>query len=103
MYSSIASIPTKLLRTFLLRGVTLWLLARIMGKAALASVSTSEAAGPLLSLWALVMTGSLMLVDLHRRRELALLQNLGVSTFHAVVVATMPALLLEALLVMLVP
>jgi hypothetical protein len=47
------------------------------------------------------MTASLTLVDLHRRKELALLHNLGITTSITVVVATLPAIAVEAVLVML--
>lgn len=101
MITRIASLPTRLLRTLLLRGVTLWFLARIMGKATLASVSSTESEGLLLSGWVVVMTSGLTLIDLHRRRELALLHNLGITTPHAVMLATLPGIVLELLLVML--
>ena len=85
----------------LVRGSTLWLLARLMGLAALAAVS--DPASPLLPAWVIAMTLSLTLVDLHRRKELALLHNLGITTSSAVMVAALPAVVLEAILVMLVP
>ena len=95
----VATLPPRLLRTILLRGATLWLLARLTGMAVLAAVSDPRS--PLLPAWVLVMTGSLTLVDLHRRKELALFHNLGITTSTAVVVATLPAIAVEAILVML--
>lgn len=95
----IATLPPRLLRTLLIRGTTLWLLARLMGMAVLTAVS--DAASPLLPAWAVVMTATLLLVDLHRRKELQLLHNLGISTSSAVAVATAPAIVLEVVLVML--
>lgn len=92
-----------MLRTFLLRGVTLWLLARLMGKAALASGSTTEASTLLFPLWVVALTASLTLVDLHRRKELALLHNLGIPTIQTLVVATVPSIIFETLLVMILP
>jgi hypothetical protein len=77
----------------------LWLLARLTGIAVLAAVS--DPASPLLPAWVVVMTASLLLVDLHRRKELQLLHNLGISTSSAVAVATAPAIVLEVVLVML--
>jgi hypothetical protein len=97
----ITSFPARLLRAVLVRGVTLWLLARIVGKAALASVGTTESGGALLPAWVILMTASLTLVDLHRRRELTLLHNLGISTAQVVSLASLPAVAIEALLVML--
>ena len=84
----------------LLRGASLWLMARLMGMAILAAVS--DPASPLLPAWVLVMTASLTVVDLHRRKELALLHNLGITTSRVVMIATLPATFLEAILVMLV-
>ena len=95
----IATLPPRLLRSLLIRGTTLWLLGRLMGMAVLAAVS--DPASPLLPAWVVVMTGSLLLVDLHRRKELQLLHNLGISTSSAVAVAATPAIGLEAVLVML--
>jgi hypothetical protein len=44
------------------------------------------------------VSSTLLLVDLHRRKELALLHNLGIVTSQAVVVGTVPAIIMEALL-----
>ena len=96
---AIATLPPKLLRTIVVRGATLWLLARLTGLAALAAVS--DPASALLPVWVIVMTASLNLVDLHRRKELTLLHNLGITTSTAVGVATLPAIAVEAVLVML--
>lgn len=103
MNSHFASFPARLLRTFLLRGATLWLLARLMGSAALAAVSTTGAGSLLFPVWVVVMTASLTLVDLHRRREVALLHNLGITTVQTVVIATVPSIIFESLLVMILP
>lgn len=60
-----------------------------------------EAAGTLVPVWTLMMMPGLMLVDLRRRKELALLHNLGVTTHGAVIAGITPALVLEAGLLML--
>ena len=96
---SIATVPQKLVRRLLLRGASTWLLARLMGMATLAAVSNP--ASSLLPAWVLVMTAILTLVDLHRRKEVVLLHNLGIRTSHAVALVTLPAIAAEALLVML--
>ena len=83
----------------MLRGASLWFLARLMGKAVLAAGGVTAA--PLLPTWVIVMTAGLILIDLHRRKELALLHNLGVTTLRAVFITTLPAMALEATLVML--
>lgn len=70
-----------------------------MGMAVLAS--GQQTAAPLLSIWIVVMTASLTLVDLHRRKELSLLHNLGIATSRTVMMATIPAIVLETVFVML--
>ena len=96
-----ALFPARLLRTFLLRGICFWFLARLMGMAVLGG-STNESSGLLLSIWVVVMTASVTLIDLHRRREVALLHNLGITITGTVGVAAFPAVIIEAGLVMLV-
>jgi hypothetical protein len=100
LFNLTATVPSGLLRTLLLRGAVLWLLARLMGRAILAA--GGQSAAPLLPAWVVVITASLTLVDLNRRKELALIHNLGVTTSHAVIMATLPAMALETALVMLV-
>ena len=91
-----ARLPARFLRALLLRGAVLWLFARIMAIAILASAELSDDGGPLVPLWTLVASSTLLLVDLHRRKELSLLHNLGVATHQAVVIGTLPAVILEA-------
>jgi hypothetical protein len=66
------------------------------------SFVSGDPAGALLSGWVVLMTASLTLIDLHRRRELSLLHNLGINTAWAVSLSTLPAIVAETLLVMLV-
>ena len=101
--SRIAPFPARLRRTLLVRGATFWLLAWIIGKGILAIGGTTDSGEVLLPFWAVVMTVSLVLVDFHRRHELTLLHNLGISTVQAVALAATPAVVLEGLLVMLLP
>ena len=101
LFNHTVRIPTTLLRRLVLRGAFIALLARLMGTAVLAA--GGQTAAPLLPAWVVVMTAILVLVDLHRRRELALLHNLGITTSRAVMIAAVPALTLEAGLVMLLP
>jgi len=56
------------------------------------------APGPIMSFWGVVITAALVLVDLHRRKEVMLLHNLGVTTQHAILVGTIPAVMLEILM-----
>lgn len=90
-------IPGRVLKTLLLRGTILWLLARLMAAAILgAAADASSRGGKALPAWTLAMSATLLLVDLHRRKELMLLNNLGVFTWHAILVGSIPALVLEA-------
>ena len=88
-------IPLSYLQHLLLRGSILWLLARL---SAAAVVGGTADFGLMLSFWAVAITTALVLVDLHRRREVMLLNNLGVTTQQAIVVSTIPAVILEVLL-----
>ena len=90
-------LPTRLLRAVLLRGTASWLFARF---AAVVVISLAKEQGldvgaALTPLWALLITPGVVLVDLQRRKEIALLHNLGVTTRFAVAVGTVPALLIE--------
>lgn len=89
--------PPVLLKTLILRGISLWFLARLMGLAVFSSAG-APGGGAMLPLWALAVSASLVHIDLHRRKELMLVKNLGVTTAHAVVTGTIPALLLEIML-----
>ena len=64
----------------------------------LAAAAVSEGGGVLVPLWTIAVSSTLLLVDLHRRKEFALLHNLGIVTSQAVVVGTVPAIIMEALL-----
>ena len=89
--------PPVLLKTLILRGISLWFLARLMGVAVL-SAAGAHGGGAMLPVWALAASASLVHIDLHRRKELMLVKNLGVTTAHAVVIGTIPALLFETVL-----
>jgi hypothetical protein len=99
-------IPAKFLRHLVLRGIILWVLARLavlaIGAAAAANqvpgAEQTVAPGPILSFWGVVVTAALVLVDLQRRKELMLLHNLGVTTQHAIIVGMIPALTIETFL-----
>jgi len=93
--------PNRYARTLLLRGVVLWFLARIMALVIIAwaadvsGVDLSDTGAPLPA-WSLPACAALALVDLRRRKELVLLHNLGVHTANAIAVASIPAVLIEA-------
>ena len=94
-------------RAILIRGVALWMLARVMVFAMamfLATMSRSDllGAGDLLrgtniivAAWAMLVSAALVLLDLHRRHETALLNNLGVTTSTAVGLGSVPAAVME--------
>lgn len=87
-----------------MRGAVLWFLSRLMAKGMMSYANVeSGASGTLVPVWTLLMLPSLMLADLWRRKELALLHNLGVTTHAAVLVATIPALVIEAALLVFLP
>lgn len=101
-------IPPRFLKHLLVRGVVIWLLARLaafvvkeaMGSMARTAVQLSDLAvhpGA-----AIVVAAALVLADLHRRKETMLLRNLGVATGHAVLIGTIPAFLCEGLRAVLV-
>lgn len=105
------AIPTRYSRTLLLRGVVLWAVSRLMVKVLYMFISANAGSETtsaftqgnplLLTAWTLVLTAALVRLDLYRRHEVALLNNLGVITSHAVAVGTVPALLLETALTIL--
>jgi hypothetical protein len=92
-------IPPLLLRTLILRGLVLWFLARVMAIVVLAWADISGGS-PLQPVWTLAVAASLVLADLHRRKELLLLHNLGVATAPAIVIGTIPAFLFESALLL---
>ncbi len=97
-------IPRRFLRALLLRGTALWFLARGMAIVIIAwaaqnggrGVEMSDGAWALLPWWTLAMTPALVLLDLHRRREVLLLNNLGIVTGRAVFIGTIPSFVMEA-------
>ena len=92
-------IPSVFLQQLLVRGAILWLLVRLMAVALLrASGQAAESGVPL---WTVAMAASLVLVDLHRRKEIMLLQNLGITTVSAVSMAALPAVAFEVALLFL--
>jgi hypothetical protein len=90
-------IPPRLLRALLIRGAILWALARVsvIVVFAMAEISPIQ----LLAFWSVLATSALLLVDLNRRKELILLHNLGITTLSAVLIGSLPAVVLEAALV----
>lgn len=102
-------LPTRLLQTLLVRGAAFWLLSRLVVKAILAAAKSTYAAPvvddtglTVLPVWVIVVTATLVFVDIRRRRELSLLHNLGVTTSHAVLAGTAPAAAMETVLYLLV-
>lgn len=96
-------LPIPLLRAILIRGTGLWLLSRIMGKVIFAVANMTPSGNLLFPAWVVVMAGSLMVADVYRRKEVMLLNNLGIPVWRAAAVATLPALVMETLLAVLLP
>jgi hypothetical protein len=94
-------IPPRFLTHLLVRGVAIWLLTRLgallvmevmlaIGGSAVQMSDIAVSPGA-----TIVVVAALVLTDLHRRKETLLLRNLGVTTSHAVLVGSIPALLIE--------
>lgn len=100
-------LPLRYGRAILIRGVAFWVLARVMVLALamfLATITRSDIVGAgdlalgtntVVAVWAVVMAAALVLLDLHRRHEIALLNNLGVTTSSAVVLGALPSAVME--------
>jgi hypothetical protein len=95
-------IPGVFLRRLVVRGVAIWLLARISALLAIAVMQSMMGHSAMMDDVTIhpgatvAVAAALVLVDLKRRKELMLLSNLGVMTSSAVLIGTIPALLLEA-------
>ena len=81
----------------MLRGTAAWLFSRVI---AVWTISAAKAQGfdvgdELLPLWVIALSPAIVWLDLHRRKEITLLHNLGVTTRYAVAVGSVPSLLLE--------
>ena len=90
-------IPSGVIRALILRGIVLWFLGRVMASVVLAWANI-PGGSPLQPVWMLAVAAALVHFDLHRRKELVLLHNLGVATAPAIVIGTIPAFLLESAL-----
>ena len=91
------------LRYLLRRGISIAVLVRVFALAATAGVPRDRGPSPLhfpptTSVVLAAICGLLMLVDVRRRSELVLLANLGVGAWPIALSAAVPALAIEALL-----
>ena len=98
LHTMVSRLPPLIRKALLLRGAAVWLFARFM---AAAVISAAKAQGldvgvALVPVWVLATAPSLVLIDLHRRKETTLLHNLGVTTPFAVTVGSMPSVVFEA-------
>ena len=101
-------IPVRYVRSLLLRGVAIWALARVFAKAlyvAIAASADRETAAAfingsplILTGWTLVLSAAIVRIDFSRRHEVVLLNNLGVIIWHAMLVGTLPAVVMETVL-----
>ena len=101
MPTTVSRLPSPIVKALLLRGTAVWLFARFMAAVVIAAAKDQglDVGHELVPVWVLLMAPALVLVDLHRRKEITLLHNLGVNTRFAVAVGSVPTLLLEAAVV----
>lgn len=100
-------LPIRYSATLLLRGLVIWALARLMVVALNLFIAASarrdleitrvftQINPAVLAAWTLALSVALIRVDLYRRHEVALLNNLGVITSHAVALGIVPAVVTE--------
>ena len=105
-----SGIPRQYLTALLLRGVAFWLLSRIMivmiatfiaAMTRIEMISMDDAmsgTNAIVAMWTILMAATLTILDLRRRNEVSLLNNLGVTAARAVFVATLPSAIVEAVL-----
>ena len=105
-------IPARYLGTLLIRGTVIWVLSRLMvvavylfigaGLADRETVDAFTQGSPaILAVWTPALAMVLIVFDLHRRHEVMLLNNLGVVTAHAVLLGTVPSVVMETAMAML--
>lgn len=100
MIASASHLPPAFLRTLLVRGTVLWVFATLSAFAILAYAETlNSQTAATVPVWAIVVTPLLCFADLRFRKELTLLHNLGVSTAYALVVGTIPSVVIAGILV----
>lgn len=94
------------MRALLKRGVAIWIVSRLMAMSVFAMAAAAggddfSPTGLMINGWSVVMTAGLVLLDLHRRKELMLLKNLGIRVSSAMLIGTIPGAVAESVLVML--
>jgi hypothetical protein len=96
----ISRLPSIILRALLLRGTAVWLFVRFMAAVVISAAKAQgfDVGDELVPFWVLLASPALVLLDLQRRKEIALLHNLGVTTRFAVAVGTVPTVLCEVVL-----
>lgn len=106
-------IPLRYSRTLLIRGMAIWILVRLGVLALYTFIAASGGPSPdvaaaftygnpvLVTAWTVVLSAVLVRFDLYRRHEIALLNNLGVLTSHAIALGTLPAVVMECTLAIL--
>lgn len=101
-------IPVRYARTLLLRGLAIWVLARVFAQAlylAIAASADREIAAAftngsslILAIWTLVLSAAIVRIDFYRRHEVVLLHNLGVIIWQAMLMGTLPAVVMETVM-----
>lgn len=100
-------LPARYSQALLIRGLAVWILARLAVVALYTFIAASAGGSPevaaftngspgILAAWTVVLSAALVRLDLSRRHEVSLLNNLGVLTAHAIILGTLPAVVMEA-------
>lgn len=103
--AAVPRIPVRYARTLLIRGLVIWAVARLAVQAlylVIASSADQETAAAfthgnptILAVWTVVLSAALVRLDLYRRHEIDLLNNLGVPTSHVILLGVLPAVVME--------
>jgi len=99
--TTVSRLPSLIVKALLVRGTAVWLFVRFMAAVVIAAAKEQglDVGHELVPVWVLLTAPALVLIDLHRRKEITLLHNLGVNTRFAVAVGSVPTLFLEAAVV----
>jgi hypothetical protein len=106
-------IPNRYVQALVRRGVACWLLARLMVIAIAALIAAMSGVEMIdmddaltgtnifIAIWTILMAVAITRLDLQRRHEVSLLNNLGVSAVNAIAIGVLPALAIESVLLLL--
>ena len=106
-------IPVRYVRALLMRGLAVWILSRLgvealyrfiadsAGRDSEVAAALTNGSPMILAAWTLVLSATLMRLDLYRRQEVALMHNLGIVTSNLILVGVVPAIVMESAMVIL--